>query len=101
LEKMEQLNIAWKLPGGVLLIGGWSKIKNIEDFTREYFQLAAKHWKIINDSFKDLGSNPQFVNVIGNYIWEDKYGNESSWFSLNFLNFDGFGKIVEFFKKIF
>ena len=100
-QKMEELWVAGKLPGGVLLVGWWSKIKNIEEFTRDYFGLACKHWKIIQEEFKDLWSNPQFVNVIWNYIWEDKYWNEWGGFGLNFNFGWGFSKLVELIKKIF
>ncbi len=100
-QKMEELWVAGKLPGGVLLVGWWSKIKNIEEFTRDYFGLACKHWKIIQEEFKDLWSNPQFVNVIWNYIWEDKYWNEWGGFGFNFNFGWGFSKLVELIKKIF
>ena len=100
-QKMEELWVAGKLPGGVLLVWWWTKIKNIEEFTRDYFGLACKHWKIIQEEFKDLWSNPQFVNVIWNYIWEDKYWNEWGGFGFNFNFGWGFSKLVELIKKIF
>jgi len=100
-HKMKELWVAGKLPGGVLLIWWWSKIRNIEEFTRDYFGLACKHGKITNDEFKDLWSNFQFVNVIWNYIWEDKYWNDQGWFKFSFDFGWNFAKLMELIKKIF
>jgi len=98
-DKMEELWVLGKLPWWVILIWWTSKIKNIEEFTREYFGLSCKKWKINNDSFRELGANPIFVNSIWNYIWEEKYGEEW-WFNFSF-NLWFLKNIWEWFKKIF
>jgi len=99
LNKMEELWVLGKLPWWVILIGWSSKIKNIEEFTRETFGLSCKIWKINNHNFKELWANPIFVNSIWNYIWEEKYGDEG-WFSFSF-NMGWLKSITEWFKKIF
>lgn len=100
LEKLEEIWLSGKLPWGIILIGWWAKIKNIEEFTREYFQLASKIWKIQQPEFSQLWQNPLFVNVIWNYIWEEKYWEEQWGWLLN-INFGWLSKIIDWIKKIF
>lgn len=100
VEYMEEIWVYGKLPWWVILTWWTSKINNIEEFTRDYFSLSCKLWVIENDSFKELWSNPLFVNSIWNYIWENKYGEESWWFSMVF-NMWFLKSIKDFFKRIF
>ena len=100
IEKMTELWVNWKLPWWVILIWWTSKIKNIEEFTRSYFQLACKVGKIQDYNFKELWQNPIFINSIWNYIWEEKYWENWWWFGVSFSL--GFLKnIWNWFKKIF
>ena len=101
INKMEELWVAWKLPWWVILVWWGSKIRNIEEFTRDYFQLACKNWKINQNEFSQLWNNPQFVNVIWNYIWEEKYWEDWWWFGFNFNFWWSFGKLMDLIKKIF
>jgi cell division protein FtsA len=100
LEKMEELGVLWKLPGGIILSGWGSKIRNIEEFTRNYFSLSCKRWKVSNNKYQDIWTNLQFLNAIWNYLWEEKYWESSKWFSFG-LNFGFLSKIVDWIKKIF
>lgn len=100
VEYMEEIWVYWKLPWWVILTWWTAKINNIEEFTRDYFSLSCKLWAIENESFKELWSNPLFVNAIWNYIWESKYWEESWWFSMVF-NMWFLKWIKDFFKKIF
>jgi len=100
LEKLNELNLAGKLPWGIILIWWWAKIKNIEWFTREYFQLACKIWKILQPEYAQLWQNPLFINVIWDYIWEEKYWEDQSWSLFN-INFWSLSKIFDWIKKIF
>ena len=100
VEKMEELWVYGKLPWGVLLTWWAWKIWNIEEYTRNYFSLACKVWVVNDGSFKELWSNPLFVNAIWNYIREEKYWEESWGFSLVF-NMWFLKKIKDFIKKIF
>ena len=100
LDKMTELGVNGKLPWWVILIWWTSKIKNIEEFTRNYFGLACKVWKITDSRFQDLGSNPIFINSIWNYIWEEKYWESSQGFGLSF-NLGFLKNIWDWLKKIF
>ena len=100
VEKMEELWVYGKLPWWVILIGGSSRLKNIEEFTREYFGLCCRKWKIIDTTYQELWSNPLFVNTIWNYIWEEKYGDEWGGFGISF-SFGWLKSLKEWFKKIF
>ena len=99
-KKMQELWVYWRLPWWIILIWWVWKIWNIEGYTRNYFELACKIWKVNDGSFKELWSNPLFVNAIGNYMWEEKYWEESWWFNLVF-NIWFLKSIKDFIKKIF
>jgi len=99
-ERMESLGVMWKLPWWVILVWWTSKIKNLKEFTREYFGLCCKIWKIDHPPFRELWQNPIFINSIWNYLWEEKYGDEGWWISFSF-NLWWLKKIWEWFKKIF
>jgi cell division ATPase FtsA len=98
LDVMNELWVSGKLAWWVILIWWTSKIRNIEEFTREYFSLACRKWKI--SWYNELWSNPIFINSIWNYIWEEKYWEEWGWFSLSF-NMWWLKSLSEWFKKIF
>ncbi len=100
VEQMQELWVYWKLPWWVILTWWAWKIWNIEEYTRNYFSLACKVWVVNDISFKELWSNPIFVNSIWNYIWEEKYWEESWGFSLVF-NMWFLKSIKDFIKKIF
>lgn len=100
VEKMKELWVYWKLPWGIILIWWVWKIWNIEEYTRNYFSLSCKFWQITDNSFKELWSNPIFINAIWNYIWEEKYWEDSWGFNLVF-NMGFLKSIKDFFKKIF
>ncbi len=100
IQEMENLWVNGKLPWGIILIWWESKIKNITEFTRQFFGLACKHGKIIKNDFKELGSNPQFVNVIWNYLWFEKYWDNGWGFNFSF-NLWWINNIINFIKKIF
>ena len=99
-KKMQELWVYWRLPWWIILIWWVWKIWNIEGYTRNYFELACKIWKVNDGSFKELWSNPLFVNAIGNYMWEEKYWEESWGFNLVF-NIWFLKSIKDFIKKIF
>lgn len=100
VERMQELWVYGKLPWWVILTWWVWKIWNIEEYTRNYFSLACKVWTVNDDSFKELWTNPLFINAIWNYIWEEKYWENSWGFSLVF-NMWFLKSIKNFIKKIF
>jgi hypothetical protein len=85
----------------VYLIGGGAKVKNLDKLTKEFFKLPAFYGREKSMMFGDLSSNVQFMNVIGDYIWFEKYAQEGGkGFGLN-ISFDWFKKIIDFIRKIF
>lgn len=100
VEKMEELWVFGKLPWWIILTWWTAKINNIEEFTRKYFELACKVWKANEGKFKELWENPLFISSIWNYLWEEKFWEESWWFNFTF-NMWILKSIKDFFKKIF
>ena len=90
-----------RLAGGIILIGGGSKITSCDVLAKDIFKLATFYGK---DNFLNLGDiseNVLFTNVLGAYIRSNKYteGRKSS-FKLN-LNFDFVDNVTKFFKDLF
>jgi hypothetical protein len=94
-----QLEKDGKLPGGVLLIGWWAKVPNVDLLAKDVFKLATFYGKDTVLDLGDLSSNIQFTNVLGAYVRSNKY---TEWRKWNFkLNFDVVGSIGKFFKDLF
>lgn len=89
----------WRLPWGVILMGGAAKTENLDQFAKHIFKLATFYGKDKQMSLGELSNNLQFINIIWNYIRSNKYV-ESRKSSLR-LNFDFLGKIGKFIKEIF
>lgn len=88
-----------KLPGGVLLLGGWAKVPNVDLLAKDVFKLATFYGKDTVLDLGDLSSNIQFTNVLGAYVRSNKY---TEWRKWNFkLNFDIVGSVGKFFKDLF
>ena len=98
---LEQVWRAWKLAWGVHLIGWGAKIKNIDLLAREIFKLPSFLGRDRVLKLWDLSNNVQFVNVIWDYLWYDKYGEEGWWWFVFNLSFDWFKNIINFFRKLF
>jgi len=96
---LKQLDKDGKLPWGVLLIGGWAKVPNVDLLAKDVFKLATFYGKDTMLDLGDLSSNIQFTNVLGAYVRSNKY---TEWRKWNFkLNFDVVGKVGKFFKDLF
>jgi len=89
------------LPGGILLIGGGSKMMNIDYLAKNVFKLATFFGKDLMVNVGDLSLNIQFVNLLGVYYRSNKYVDISS----KKMSFRGagkaFSKIGSFFKDLF
>jgi cell division ATPase FtsA len=100
-KHLKYLDKEGRLAGGIILIGGGSKIANGDLLAKDIFKLATFYGR---DNFLNLGdisSNILFTNVLGAYIRSNKYteGRKST-FKLNF-NFDFVESITKFFKNLF
>ena len=96
---LKQLEKDGKLPGGVLLLGWWAKVPNVDLLAKDVFKLATFYRIDTILDLGDLSSNIQFTNVLGAYVRSNKY---TEWRKWNFkLNFDVVGSIGKFFKDLF
>ena len=75
-KHLENLEKDGRLPGGILLIGGGSKTKNLDYLAKDTFKLATFHGKDQLVNIGDLSNNVQFVNVLGCYYRSMKYMDE-------------------------
>ena len=62
-----------RLPWGVLLIGGASKMQNLDYLAKNVFKLATFYGKDLLVDVWDLSLNIQFVNLLWIYYWSNKY----------------------------
>ena len=100
-QHLERIEKDWRLPGGILLIGGGSKMMNIDYLAKNVFKLATFFGKDLMVNVGDLSLNIQFVNLLGVYYRSNKYVDISS----KKMSFRGagkaFSKIGNFFKDLF
>ncbi len=100
-EHLEIANKDGRLPWWVILTWWASKAKNIEYLAKDVFKLAVFKWVDKVMQLWDLSHNPQFVNVIWDYVWSNKYQNsKKKGFKLSF-DFGFIRGIWTFLKKMF
>lgn len=100
-KALEEYWLEGKLAWWIYLIWGGSKLKNLDYLAKEYFKLPVFYWKDKNVKVWDLGNNLQFVNVLWDWLWYEKYSEQWwKWFRFN-ISFDWFNSILNFFKKLF
>lgn len=91
----------WRLPGGVILTWGWSKVQNILTLAKDVFKLASFYGEDKQLQLWDLSQNQQFLSLLGDYVRIQKY-DQGRWWGLGFsFDFSFMGKIKEFFKQLF
>ena len=78
-EELNNINKAKKLPGGVVLVGGTSKLPGIDALTRDKLQLPARLGKVeklhgIVDTVKD----PSYSTAVGLMVLDMLLGDASS-----------------------
>ena len=99
-KHLENLEKDWRLPWGILLIGGGSKTKNLDYLAKDTFKLATFHGKDQLVNVGDLSRNVQFVNILGCYYWSIKYMDEGrKWGGIKLWKIGT--KIWDFFKNLF
>jgi len=91
----------WRLPGWVFLTGWASRVEGLLVLAKDVFKLASFQAKDKQLRLWDLSQNAQFLSLIGNNVWVEKYDQgRGRWFSMNF-NFWFLSKIADFFKQLF
>lgn len=96
---LKELDRDGRLPWWIILIGGWARMPNLDILAKDTFKLATFYGKDSILNLWDISSNIQFMNVLGSYIWSNKY---IEWRKNNFkFNFDVVGKVWKFFKDLF
>ena len=83
------------------MIGGGSKMKNVDYLAKNVFKLATFYGKDLMVNVGDLSQNIQFINLLGIYYRSNKYMDIAS----RKMSFRGagkaFSKIGSFFKDLF
>lgn len=89
-----------RLPGGVLLTGGATKVDNILVLAKDVFKLATFKAKEQSGSFADVSSHPQLQTLLGLYLRMQKHYKKTTkrWLKMNFAVF---GKLKEFMQQLF
>lgn len=82
--RLEDMDKDWRLPGGVILCGGWSKIFWITSLAKNVFKLSSSVAKDRHMNLWEIGNNLQFTNILGAYYWIGKNNivNQSGWMKL-------------------
>lgn len=90
-----------RLPGGVILVGGGAKVPGLLVLAKDVFKLATFKAQDTILQLGDISSNLQFINLLGDYVWADKFGsNGGRKFNLR-MNFGLFKKMGDLFKQLF
>jgi cell division protein FtsA len=91
----------WRLPGGVVMLGGGAQIENVTFLAKDVFKLATYKAKDTVLKLPELSHSSEWLNTLGIYVWVNKYHQpRSRWFKFS-MDFKFFHGIAEFFRKIF
>ena len=77
-QHLERIEKDWRLPWWILLIGGGSKMQNLDYLAKNVFKLATFYGKDLLVDVWDLSLNIQFINLLWIYYWSNKYMDVSS-----------------------
>ncbi len=65
-----------KLPGGVVLVGGGSKMPGLTELAKQELKLTSQigvaledEWKVEHEGFSEYLEDPEFVNALGLALW--------------------------------
>ncbi|PZM86453.1 MAG: cell division protein FtsA [candidate division SR1 bacterium] len=99
-QHLERIEKDGRLPGGILLIGGGSKMQNLDFLAKNVFKLATFYGKDLMVNVGDLSLNIQFINLLGIYYWSNKYMDIASR-KMSFRAGKALTKLGNFFKDLF
>lgn len=89
-----------RLPAGVIITWGASKVDNLLVLAKDVFKLATFYAKEQSQSFGDASNHAQLVNLLGIYLWIQKYYKKAQKWWIK-MNFSIFGKLKEFMQQLF
>lgn len=71
--RLQKIEKDGRLPGGIRLLGGGSKMQNLDILAKTLFRLSASYAKdgVLNTG--ELSNNIQFINLLAAYYWSNKY----------------------------
>ena len=72
-EELKKIDRAGKLPAGIVLTGGGSKLPLIIDLAKQVFQLPVFQGMPINQDFPiDKLNDPEYTTALGLVVWADR-----------------------------
>ena len=97
---LKSLDKDGRLPGWVILIWAGAKTPNLDLLSKDIFKLATFYGKDTQLNLWDISNNIQFTNVLGTFVWSNKYveWRKGSWLNINWNIWSTIGK---FFKDLF
>lgn len=99
-QRLENMEKDGRLPGGILLMGGASKMQNLDYLAKQTFKLATFYGKDLILGLGDLSVNIQFLNLLWVYHWSNKYMDIDSR-KMSFKAGKWMNNIGDFFKNLF
>lgn len=107
LEIFERINdtlielwVDGRLPGGVMLMGGGSRMRGVDMLAKDTFKLATFFAKNKLLQVGEIGGHLQFLNTMGLFVYSEKYSDVANKFKLN-IGFGWVKDIWKFLKEVF
>lgn len=86
-KELSEVNRSKKLPGGVVIVGGTSKLPGIDTFTRDKLQLPARLGRLEKlHGLIDTVNDPSYTTAVGLMILDMLLGNSDSFSPQNSKN---------------
>ncbi|MBS8122509.1 cell division protein FtsA [Candidatus Vampirococcus lugosii] len=90
-----------RLPGGINMIGGASKQKNLDKLAKFQFKLATSSGRDNFTGFGEVSNNLSYISCLGVFYWGMKYpGSFSKGLGMG-MGFSWLGKIFKYIKDMF
>ena len=99
ITRLQKIDKDGRLPWGVLLVGGGSKMHNLDILAKSLFRLSTSYAKDYTMNSWDIGKNIQFVNLLASYYRSNKYMDIDAG-KMSFKPGKFLGKIADFFKSL-
>ncbi len=72
-QELKKIDRAGKLPAGIVLTGGGSKLPMIIDLAKQVFELPVFQGMPINQDFPiDKLNDPEYTTALGLVVWADR-----------------------------